>query len=90
MENKALSARRLKVEKMMDVLMDMYHMGVDYVDLYGILKEDEPDEVIFSFCKEYMDEEYQDNYDEIFKSASDEEEGVVTRKLTDEDINNLQ
>jgi len=88
MEDKILAARRLRIEHVVDSLMEIYNMGVDYIDLYGILKENDGDEVVLSFCKEYMNNEYKNDFEKIFQEAV-EEDGQVTRKLTDDDINNL-
>jgi len=43
---------------------------------------------VLSFCKEYMNNEYKNDFEKIFQEAV-EEDGQVTRKLTDDDINNL-
>ncbi len=85
--------RMINVESMMEVLNMLWHKGVDYVDISGKQGE-EQDEICFSFCKEYMDEEYKDTFEEGF--IQEEEDEFISKptdqvkiKLTDKDIDEL-
>jgi hypothetical protein len=78
MEN--MKVRKIDLETFIDILMDIYNQGVDYVDIIGILGE-EQDSVAVSFSKEYMSEEHSDNFDNI-NSDND-------KNLSDEDLNQL-
>lgn len=85
--NRILAARQVKIEHMMDALMELWNMGLEYVDVHGERGEDQ-DSVVLEFSKAYMDEEYKDRFDEFFKEDTNEE-GQVTKRLTDDDINRL-
>jgi len=65
MENKrTVIARKLDVNTMLEALQELYHLGVNYIDLAGQLGE-EQDAIFLSFSKEYMDEEFKDNFDQM-------------------------
>jgi hypothetical protein len=55
---------------------------VDYVDIIGTL-DDEQDSIGISFSKEYMAEEYMENFDNI--PAKEQ----IDIKLSDDDLNQL-
>lgn len=78
MEN--MKIRKVDLETFIDILMDIYNQGVDYIDIIGIPGEVQ-DSVAVSFSKEYMSEEHIDNFDNI-NSDND-------KNLSDEDLNQL-
>ncbi len=86
--------KMINIEAMMEVLNMLWHKGVDYVDISG-KSGDKQDEICFSFCKEYMDEEYKDTFEEGF--IEEEESNIISKptqqvkveKLTDKDIDDL-
>lgn len=78
MEN--MKIRKVDLETFIDVLMDIYNQGVDYVDIIGISGEVQ-DSVAVSFSKEYMSKEHIDNFDNI----NSDNDG----SLSDEDLNQL-
>lgn len=85
MENNKLRIRKIDVLGLIQTLNELYDKGVDYVDLFGELA-DGRDTVNLVFCKEYMNEEYEDNF-EMFK-----QEQIASRvdiKLSDEDLDQL-
>lgn len=75
-----MKIRKIDLETFIDVLMDIYNQGVDYIDIIGILGEQQ-DSVAVSFSKEYMSKEHSDNFDNI---DSDND-----KNLSDEDLNQL-
>ncbi len=91
MENKEY--KMINVEAMMSVLSMLWNKGVDYVDISGIRKDDQ-DEIHFSFCREYMDDEYKDTFETGFIQEEESEliskpKAQVKVKLTDNDIDEL-
>lgn len=85
--------RMINVMSIIETLNMLYHKGVDYVDISG-KQADDQDEICFSFCKSYMDDEYKDTFESGF--VVEEEEEIMSKptprikvKLTDEDIEDL-
>ena len=64
--------------------------GVEYVDLIGEQHEEEGDDLVFGFTKEYMHPDYASNFDKMFPNASTQEDSQQKNiKLTDSDLNQL-
>lgn len=80
MDNK-VKIKKVHLQTFLDILTDLYDKGVDYVDIIGHLSDDQ-DSLGISFRKEYMAEEYMENFDKI-------EAPEKTDKLSDEDLNQL-
>jgi hypothetical protein len=88
--------RMINVMSMIETLHMLYDKGVDYVDISGE-QGNENDEITFSFCKSYMDEEYKHTFETGFIQEENEEviskpkpnEEFKTFKLTDSDIDDL-
>jgi hypothetical protein len=78
--------KAVNVEAIIDQLILLWNMGVDYVDVHGIPseKKDESDTIVFSFSKDYMDPELMDKFDEFTKEDSEEEQ-TIKIKPTDLD-----
>lgn len=53
----------IPIEDLMDVLMELYEQGVDYVDITG-KHNPEQDSIGISFTKEYVDPDFYDNFEE--------------------------
>lgn len=69
----------------MDTLSELYHRGVDFVDISAEIKDGQ-DTIGLVFSKSYMDPEYVDNFDNF------EEEQVPSKisvKLSEEDLDQL-
>jgi hypothetical protein len=81
-----LRIRRVEVNAFVDILVDLYNKGVNYVDIIGIL-DDVQDAVAISFSKEYMAEDMQTNFDEIGTKEIETDE--INIKLSDDDLNQL-
>lgn len=90
MEEKQHQLRMINIEAMIDVLTMLWNKGVDYVDISGKQGEDQ-DEICFSFCKEYMDKDHSEGFDDEFGPEDEKEsnDSQVKVKLTDKDIDDL-
>jgi hypothetical protein len=55
--------KMIPIEALMDVLMEMYEQGVDYVDITG-RQAPEQDSLGISFIKEYVDPDFLDNFED--------------------------
>jgi hypothetical protein len=86
MADSNLRIRKVAVNAFVDILVDLYNKGVDYVDIIGIL-DDVQDAVAISFSKEYMAEDMQSNFDEIGTKEIETDE--INIKLSDDDLNQL-
>ena len=78
--------KKVPVQAMLELLTYLYDKGADYVDISGIIEENKEHTLIISIEKEYMQEEYLDNYEDI---VHDETDSNVKLKLSDEDLNDL-
>ena len=81
-----LRIRKVAVNAFVDILVDLYNKGVDYVDIIGIL-DDVQDSVAISFSKEYMADNMQSNFNEIGTKEIETDE--INIKLSDDDLNQL-
>ena len=81
MENQ-IRLKKIPIEAIVDVLIDLFDRGVDYIDIIGTPNEQQ-DTIGITFCKEYMNEEYQDTFDNI------ETDIEINDHLSDEDLNEL-
>lgn len=90
--------RKLHLESLIMVLIDLFESGVDYVDLCG--KNDvEQDVVDIRFTKDYTvfkdksEEEAMENIKNNFENVTEEEEEepppTTKYKLSDDDLNQL-
>lgn len=64
MENNQVKIRKIHLQTFMDVLADLFDKGVDYIDIIGVINDDQ-DSIAISFCKDYMAEEYAKNFDNM-------------------------
>lgn len=74
--------RKVHLQTLLDILSDLFDKGVDYVDIIGTL-DDEQDSLGISFSKEYMAEEYMENFDNI------DIPNQMKTNLSDDDLNQL-
>ena len=84
MSDNNLKIRKVFINSFIEVLMDLYNKGVDYVDLIATINDDR-DILGISFCKEYMSDEYKENFDNIPEEEFDE----ININLSDDDLNQL-
>ena len=82
-----LLLRKIPLDKLIEVLVEMYNHGVDYIDIGGVPGEEE-DKVAISFTKDYMSEEGKGNLKDIEKDIK-LDESFFKDKLTDEDLDQL-
>jgi len=83
--------RKINIEKLIDLLTDLWDRGIDYVDISGRQEEGEGEDILgLSFCREYMDEKYQHLFDQIGEEeVTDKSENNIEVKLSDTDLNEL-
>lgn len=86
MADSNLRIRKVAVNAFVDILVDLYNKGVDYVDIIGIL-DDIQDSIAISFSKEYMAKDMESNFDEI--ATKEIETDQINIKLSDDDLNQL-
>ena len=82
MENKEVCIKKIPLNNFIDILMELYNKGLDYIDIQGVT-DDHQDRLAISFTNDYMTPEGVDNF---IGSPYIEE---VDMKLTDEDLNQL-
>jgi hypothetical protein len=81
--------KKVPLDEIIDVFMDLYNKGVDFIDLIALEKENR---ISVIFTEEYINQEAIDNFelDNDFEDGDNTEiEISITPKLTDEDFNQL-
>lgn len=81
-----IKIRKVHLSTFIEILIDLYNKGVDYVDIIGSI-EPEQDSIGISFSKEYMSKEHKENFDKIPVTSKKDDE--INIKLSDEDLNQL-
>jgi hypothetical protein len=81
--------KKISLDEIIDVFVDLYNKGVDYVDLVNVDEEEGKLSVIFT--KEYMCKEMQesDDFELIQDSIEDIEYNEEESKFSEDDINDL-
>lgn len=89
MDNKGqVILRKIPIDKLIDLLVEMYNKGVDYIDISGVPGEDQ-DRMAISFTEEYMTKEGGEAK-KIDKGESINIEDILQNgKLSEEDLNDL-
>lgn len=72
--------RKIHLDTLIKVLVEMYDKGVDYIDIIGEIN-DVQDSIGISFSKEYMSDDMQENFDDV--------DSKENKDLSDEDLNQL-
>lgn len=72
--------KKVPLDEIIDVFMDLYNKGVDFIDLIASEKDNR---ISVVFSEEYINEEAK----ETFQILDDDEE--EEKALTDEDLNQL-
>lgn len=83
MENNEVNIQKVDLDDLINILVDLYDRGVDYIDITGISGE-EKSYMSISFNKSYMTEEAVDDFDSI-----PQDDLFTNEKLSDEDLNQL-
>ena len=81
--------KKISLNEIIDVFVDLYNKGVDYVDLVNTDEEEGKLSVIFT--KEYMCKEMQesDDFELIQKSIEEIDYNEEDSKFSEEDIDDL-
>jgi len=66
--------RKIPLDGLIDHLVEIYQLGVNFIDIQGEQGE-EYDLINILFAKEYMEEEFQDNFDHMVEEGFTEIEG---------------
>ena len=87
MENKddVLMIKKIPLDGFIDVLMDLYNKGVDYIDITGVTNE-HMDHMAVSFTAEYMMEGSEENFD---NTPPLDIKDLLNEKLSEEDLDQL-
>ena len=87
MENKddVLMIKKIPLDNFIDILMDLYNKGVDYIDITGVTN-DHMDKMAISFTAEYMMEGSEENFD---NTPSLDIKDLLNEKLSEEDLDQL-
>lgn len=87
-KKKELRLKKIPLELFLDALDELYALGVEYVDIVGTMGE-EQDTIGLMYCKEYMNQEFIDQFDENIDKFIEEEMIKKDIKLSDDDLNQL-
>lgn len=94
--DKSLKIKKVHLDSFINILVELYNRGVDYIDISAVHHSINQDGVGISFSKEYMNEELIENFDKIQESvdeaaaeAPDDDPPIIKRDLTDDDLNQL-
>jgi hypothetical protein len=87
MKGKQVKLRKIHLDTLIKVLVELYDKGVDYVDVIGTT-DDVQDSIGLSFCSEYMNKDMRDNFDKISASEINNKEDKAA-SLDEEDLNQL-
>ena len=83
--NEILTIKKVPLDSFIDVLMDLYNKGVDYIDITGVTNET-VDHMAITFTSEYMME----GAEEQFKDAPHlDMKDLLNQKLSEEDLDQL-
>lgn len=82
--NKKVVLRKIPLEIFIDVLMEIFEQGVDYVDIIGVPDEIQ-DTIGVTFSQDYISPEAIDN----FKIDEDEQKNIDINLSDDQDLNQL-
>jgi hypothetical protein len=80
--------KKVPLDEIIDVFMDLYNKGVDFIDLIASEKDNR---ISVIFTEEYVNQEAIDNFelDNDFENDNNEIEINISPKLTDEDFDQL-
>jgi hypothetical protein len=94
-KDKNVTIKKVHLDSLIDILVELYDKGVDYVDIIGV-NDKIQDSIGISFSKEYMNTELRENFDNIpttnKKESNSSDENIKAKiniKLSDDDLNQL-
>jgi len=83
--NEQLTIKKVPLDSFIDILMDLYNKGVDYIDITGVTN-DHSDKMAISFTSEYMMEGAEEEFKDI---PSLDIKDLLNQKLSQEDLDQL-
>jgi hypothetical protein len=83
--NEQLTIKKVPLDTFIDILMDLYNKGVDYIDISGVTN-DHSDKMAISFTSEYMMEGAEEEFKDI---PSLDIKDLLNQKLSQEDLDQL-
>ena len=87
MEDKNIHIRKIHLDGFIEILVELYNKGVDYIDLTGVQDGDQ-DRMAISFTTDYMMEGAEENFKNVPLEGMDINE-LLNQKLSDKDLNDL-
>lgn len=95
-KSKPITIKKVHLDSFIEILIDLYDKGVDYVDIIGVNNEMQ-DSIGISFSKDYMNKEHIDNFEKInapskkpeVKDVPEMKEDKININLSDDDLNQL-
>lgn len=91
MDNKVMHIKKIHLDNFIEILVDLYNKGVDYIDITGAPddnQESDQDRMAVSFTKDYMMEGAEENFKDVPIKGMDISE-LLNPKLSDKDLNDL-
>ena len=86
MENNEVTIQKIPLNNFIDVLVDLYNRGVDFIDIVGT-QGDQKDYMAITFSKAYMSEEAIEDFENDPTIITKED--ITNHKLSEKDINDL-
>jgi len=86
MENNEVSIQKIPLNNFIDVLVDLYNRGVDFIDIIGT-QGDQKDYMAITFSKDYMSEDAVEDFENDPMIITKED--ITNHKLSENDINDL-
>lgn len=87
MSNNTVNIRKIHLNNFIEILVELYNRGVDYIDLTGAQDGDQ-DKMAISFTSDYMMKGAEQNFKDVPEKGMDINE-LLNKKLSDEDLNQL-
>lgn len=78
--------KKVPLDEIIDVFMDLYNKGVDFIDLVASEKDNR---ISVIFSEDYINEDAKDNFEDIDVDIDIIDEDEEQTALTDEDLNQL-
>ena len=80
-----LTIKKIPLDSFIDILMDLYNKGVDYIDITGVTNE-HMDKMAISFTSDYMMEGSEENFE---NAPPLDIKDLLNQKLSEEDLDQL-
>jgi hypothetical protein len=83
--NEQLTIKKIPLDGFIDILMDLYNKGVDYIDITGVTNA-HSDKMAISFTAEYMMKGAEDNFKDV---PNLDIKDLLNKTLSEEDLDQL-